>query len=369
MITMLAGCLLARPAQQQVTWPLWENYADCFMDQQGRIVDYDAGNRTTSEGQAYALFFALVANDRARFNKLLLWTEQNLALGNLKANLPAWRWENKAGQWKITDPNSASDADLWIAYTLLEAGHHWDDAHLSSIGRALAGNIAEREVVDLPGFGKALLPGASGFKTSDGFYQLNASYVPVQVLLGLKHRLNQGPWGEIAERVPALVRGSSPAGFALDWIAFRPEEGFSIFPSPTGQNLASYDAIRVYLWAGMMNDSCPYKKEILGADLSMSKYMSSHSVPPAEITGSGQVVNPNGSVGFSAAVLPYLEALNMRSALSEQVRRLQSEKNTRTGLYGDKPRYYDQNLALFATGWSEGRFHFDGHGLLQVTWK
>ena len=42
---------------------------------------------TTSEGQSYALFFALAANDREAFDKILLWTENNLADGSLKALL------------------------------------------------------------------------------------------------------------------------------------------------------------------------------------------------------------------------------------------------------------------------------------------
>ncbi|MEK9939779.1 MAG: glycosyl hydrolase family 8, partial [Methylotenera sp.] len=78
---------------------------------------------TTSEGQAYALFFALVANDQPQFERLLQWTQLNLAQGNLATNLPAWHWGQKAdGSWGVIDGNSASDADIWIVYTLLEAG-------------------------------------------------------------------------------------------------------------------------------------------------------------------------------------------------------------------------------------------------------
>jgi endoglucanase len=40
-----------------------------------------------------------------------------------------------------------------------------------------------------------------------------------------------------------------------------------------------------------------------------------------------------------------------------------------TGLYDSPPRYYDQNLALFATGWSEARFRFGTDGALIVPWK
>jgi endoglucanase len=38
------------------------------------------------------LFFALVANDRAQFERLLSWTQNNLANGDLRAQQPAWLW-------------------------------------------------------------------------------------------------------------------------------------------------------------------------------------------------------------------------------------------------------------------------------------
>jgi len=58
------------------SWPLWESYKTQFYDHQGRIVDHDDGDRTTSEAQAYGMFFSLVANDRDTFGGLLRWTQK-----------------------------------------------------------------------------------------------------------------------------------------------------------------------------------------------------------------------------------------------------------------------------------------------------
>ena len=134
-------------------WPsLWKSYVSGFMDNQVRVIDHDAGDRTTSEGQAYGMFFSLVANDRSHFDGLLRWTEQNLAGGDLSANLPAWLWGHGANnQWGVLDKNSASDADIWMAYTLLEAGKAWNEPRYTKIGTALAQHIAEREVVQCAG--------------------------------------------------------------------------------------------------------------------------------------------------------------------------------------------------------------------------
>jgi endoglucanase len=78
---------------------------------------------------------------------------------------------------------------------------------------------------------------------------------------------------------------------------------------------------------------------------------------------------PDGSVGFSAALLPYLFALSDQRALEKQKARLAAELSPVSGLYGANPTYYDQVLVLFATGWSEGRFRFERNGQLLVPWS
>jgi endoglucanase len=124
--SILALCLIAvvHASGEAQDWSsLWRSYVAGFMDNQIRVIDHDAGDRTTSEGQPYGMFFALAANDRSHFDGLLRWTEQNLADGALSTHLPAWLWGHEAkNQWGVLDHNSASDADLWMAYTLLEAG-------------------------------------------------------------------------------------------------------------------------------------------------------------------------------------------------------------------------------------------------------
>jgi len=77
-----AGCRAEQP------WPLWQAYGQRMIAGDGRVLDHTAGDRTTSEAQAYAMFFALVANDRAQFDKLLNWTEANLAGGTSPSIYP-----------------------------------------------------------------------------------------------------------------------------------------------------------------------------------------------------------------------------------------------------------------------------------------
>jgi endoglucanase len=369
LLSLAMSALAIQPLAAVASWPLWDSYTAMFLEDSGRIVDHDSEGRTTSEGQAYALFFSLVGDDRPKFDRILSWTQTHLARGDLAANLPAWLWGNQRGTWKVIDSNSAADADLWMAYTLLEAGRLWDDPKLTTLGQALTNSIAQLEVRDIAGLGPMLLPGSTGFITSDNWVQLNASYLPVQLLLGLAGHTRGKRWRQMADLVPLVTAGSSAKGFILDWIAYRSFEGFSTQPAPVSPLLGSYDAIRVYLWAGMLAVETPGREQILAAVGGMPAYLDQNALPPASVSETGQVTDARGNVGFSAAVIPLLMALKRTGPLERQKLRLRSEKNDKTGLYGNPPRYYDQNLALFSLAWCEKRFAFDKHGRLGVNWK
>ncbi len=58
----------------------------------------------------------------------------------------------------MLDSNSASDSDLWIARSLLEAGRLWQMPQYTEVGKALLSRIADEEVTDVPGFGPMVLP-------------------------------------------------------------------------------------------------------------------------------------------------------------------------------------------------------------------
>jgi endoglucanase len=361
LISLLGIMTVVRCSAQD--WPLWRSYSASFMDNQVRVIDHDAGDRTTSEGQAYGMFFALVANDRARFDGLLHWTESNLAGGDLSAQLPAWLWGQGADKsWGVRDSNPAADADLWMAYTLREAGKAWDEPRYTALGTAMTKRIAAQEVAQIPGFGSMVLPGPKGFQHGSS-YRLNASYVPLQILAALAHELPDGPWQQVQAKVPALLEASAPHGFATDWVEVR--EGGSFAPSAMG----SYDAIRVYLWAGMLDPETPQRGAILKKLSGMQHYLHANATPPEKVKQDGSVEGPKGPVGFSAALLPFLSAIVEKSLENQQDSRLRSELDPKTGLYGTPPKYYDQNLALFGLGFMERRFWFNSQGALQLSWR
>jgi endo-1,4-beta-D-glucanase Y len=372
-------CLLlpmAQGCQAQQPWPLWESYTKRFMDDQGRVIDRSAGDRTTSEGEAYAMFFALVDNDRKHFDKLLSWTEENLAGGDLTLRLPAWNWgKTSSGEWKVLDDNSASDADLWMAYSLMEAGRLWHDPRYDKLGRTMAARIAKQEVVLVPELGTTMMPGPNGFHPDEQTWILNPSYMPVP-LLAFFAKTMQGPWPSVLESLPVLVGGEMSHGFAMDWVtagawgirpSAAPREPTSGVHEP--QISGSYDAIRAYLWLGIADIGTYGVKTMIGQVAGMGQYLQQAVTPPLEVDARGKVLRADGPPGFSAAVWPYLLAAGMKTAAAAQHDRLTATRDSGTGLYGHTAEYYDQNLAMFSTGWSEHRFRFERDGKLKVQWK
>ena len=136
-------------------WPAWESFRQHYIQPDGRVAEHDANGRTTSEAQAYALFFALVNNDRRQFDSLLRWTDDNLAAGKLGERLPGWHWgrDAQAGNerpvWRLLDDNSASDADLWLSYALIEAGRLWQVPRYTELGLSVLRQVREKEIVVL----------------------------------------------------------------------------------------------------------------------------------------------------------------------------------------------------------------------------
>jgi endo-1,4-beta-D-glucanase Y len=372
MLTCLQGC-----DAQPEPWPLWEAYTKNFTDDQGRVIDRTAGDRTTSEGQAYAMFFALVDDDKPRFEKLLKWTEANLAGGDLTVRLPAWEWgKTSSGEWKIRDDNPASDADLWLAYTLLEAGRLWHDPRYENLGKLLTARIAKEEVALVPGLGTSLMPGPHGFHPDDQTYILNPSYMPLPLLAYFAKAMPEGPWGGILETLPQLLSPQIGHGFAMDWVsagtgglhaAVPPAEPVAGMQEP--QPAGSYDAIRVYLWLGIADPGMRGQRDLMGQISGMAAYMKSAVTPPVEVDAQGTVLHAGSPVGFSAAVAPYLQASGMKAQAKLQQDRLVASQDPATGLYGHPGEYYDENLALFSTGWTEQRYRFDRDGKLHLKWK
>lgn len=347
------------------SWPRWDRFKRDFMSADGRVIDVgSADERTVSEGQAYGLFFALVANDRPAFDALLHWTENNLAQGDLTAHLPAWLWGRAAdGAWRVLDANAASDADVWIAYALLEAGRLWRERSYTARGALLAKRVLDDETATLPGLGLVLLPGPAGFRPMRDLWRLNPSYSPPQAIRGIgAHLPDDARWARLAASVGRVLIDTAPRGFAPDWALYRSGHGFE--PDADSHAESAYNAIRVYLWAGMLDASDALAQPLLAHFAPFADHVAAHGAPPETVDATTGVAGPrDGNTGFSAAAVPFLDARGEHALADAQVARLaRLEREAASG-------YYANVLTLFGLGWRDGRYRFAADGTLNVRWS
>ena len=355
----------AADAQCGAAWPRWDAFKRDFVSADGRVIDVgSADSRTVSEGQAYGLFFALVANDRRTFDTILAWTENNLAQGDLSARLPAWLWGRAPdGAWRVLDANAASDADLWIAYTLVEAGRLWRERSYTARGALLAKRVLDDETASVPGLGLTLLPGPTGFKLANGQWRVNPSYSPPQLIRGLAARLpDDRRWAALAASTGRVLLDTAPKGFSPDWALYRASAGFG--PDPQTRAESAYNAIRVYLWAGMLDRADPLAAPLLARFAPFADYIAAHGAPPEKVDTTTGVAGPNdGNGGFSAAAVPFLDARGQHALADVQAARVDTLARQ------SAPGYYTSVLTLFGLGWREGRYRFGADGSLDARWE
>ena len=341
-------------------WRQWQEFKRLYLSEDGRVIDASTPQViTVSEGQAYALMFALIANDPATFVKILRWTQDNMAGGNLERSLPAWKWGRADdGKWSVLDRNPAADADLWMSYALAQGARLWHNAGYAQLAHAMAELILREEVSLIPGLGATLLPGAKGFVVQQT-WRLNASYAPIEVLRALGRLSDERQWAAVLESSQRVIAASAPRGFAADWILYRESGGFSADATTAG--VGSYNAIRVYLWAGMLAEGDPQAAG-LAQQLKPMAAAAAQRPPPASIDTNTLEARGEAPPGFLAALLPLLVHFKFTDAVQAYRQRIEAES------LKDNQHYYSDALTLFGLGWLEGRFHFDRHGELQVAW-
>lgn len=353
----LALCLPQVASAASCNWPAWDSYKKAMMSADGRIIDRSSTQLvSTSEGQSYGLFFSLLGNDKQTFAKILDWTRNNLAEGNLEAHLPAWQWgHSKGGQWQVLDSNNATDADLWIAYSLLEAGRLWQQPDYLALGQNILWRSAAQSLRKLPAMGLMLLPGDVGFDSPQG-WRLNPSYLPPQLLA--RFAQISPVWAELAANQQRMLLAGSPKGFAPDWLLWKAAGGWA--PDPENGSAGDYDAIRVYLWVGMLAPDAANRQPLQKHFAPMVSLTQTLGYPPETVDALTGKYSGSGPAGFSGAMLPLLASLNS-PALAVQQARVHQEPPAADA-------YYNQSLLLFGQGWDEQRYRFDKDGQLLPAW-
>jgi len=380
-VALFAGAAQAQTCDAQ--WPLWQNYATRFVQDDGRVLNSSLNpSESNSEGQSYAMFFALVGNDRTRFDKLWTWTKANMAGNDITRNLPGWLWgKKKTGEWGVIDANSASDADLWVAYALLEAARVWNVPQYRADAQRVLANVEKTLIVRVPGLGKMLLPGPVGYSYPDGLWRFNPSYQVLAQLRRFHKERPDGGWNDVAESNAKMLADpkSNPHGIAANWVGYRATgANAGVFVvDPYSDDLGSYDAIRTYLWAGMTAKADPLAAPMLKAlaGFSRATAASPSGFPPEKIhVLSGAAENNNGfsPLGFSASALVFFQARGETALMQLQKNKLDDvlgKAMAPSAPDSAQPVYYDYMLSLFSQGFTDQKYRFEQDGTVKLFWE
>jgi endoglucanase len=113
----------------------------------------------------------------------------------------------------------------------------------------------------------------------------------------------------------------------------------------------------------MLASADPARARLLTTFQPMADYVGAHGFPPEKVDSANGNSGPNaGPWGFSAAMIPMLDALDQPALADSQLARIAE-------LEPHAPAaYFSQVLTLFGTGWHEARYRFAADGSLRLAW-
>lgn len=262
----------------------------------GRVVRRDQGGDTVSEGQAYGLLLAVVADDRAAFDEIWGWTAEHLVRPD---GLLAWQWADGA----VVDEEPASDADLDAARALVLAGAAWDEPAYTEAGTALAADVADRMTVGTA-LGRVLAPGV--WATAADPYGYNPSYASPAAYAVLGEATGDPRWAELATGSAATTTALlDVAALPPDWAQVHGDGAVEAMPGAAGTGLSvryGYDAARLPI---RYAESCAPADRALAARL--AEPLGTGDALPAELDLGGTALDgadaehPVAWVGRAAA--------------------------------------------------------------------
>ncbi|MGE0174462.1 MAG: glycosyl hydrolase family 8 [Oligoflexales bacterium] len=166
---------------------LWSFYRFSFLDD-GRVIARDEGDITTSEGQSYAMLRSVWANDRESFDATWSWTQENLQRPD---GLFAWKWKGR-----VVDKNTATDADVDIALSLLLAGRRFENPKYAH--QAMEVIKAAREI-DITRAGTHYLPTAGNWTKNDRYVKVHVGYLAPYAYENFAAIDKEFPWKNVVQ--------------------------------------------------------------------------------------------------------------------------------------------------------------------------
>jgi endoglucanase len=342
------------PDTQELLNASWAAYKQRFIQGDGRVLDREAEDRSTSEGQAYAMLRALFINDPNTFAQTLEWGEKNLRRKTLRLGrdtLWAWKWgKQPSDRWGPIDPNFASDADIDAAFALILASRKWNKPEYLALAKTKLKDIWELSTEEVAG-SWYLLPGPkAAFVTPQGLLTLNPSYLAPYAFRLFAQVDRDRDWMKLVDSSYQVLEESaklSQVGLPSDWVAFdRKTKTFQTVSDNTNiKSKYAFDAYRVWwrvYWDAAW-DNAPEAKNFLQAHLQhpMQLWRTQQRIP-AELDLKGQPLVDYEATSQYAMLYAALRFVD--PAMAQDIRQQKLMTQYRQGFWDNDSAYYTQNI-------------------------
>lgn len=332
----------------------WHSYRRVFIQNDGRVIDYQAKDRSTSEGQAYAMLRAVLINDASTFAKTLNWAENNLKRqknGKKTDNLWAWKWGKKAdGSWGAIDSNFASDGDIDAITALIFAYRRWNRPEYLKLARTKLEDLWKLSTVTNRKGKRYLLPGEKdAFIPNSSTIYLNPSYLAPYAFRIFSQVDSKRDWLSLVDSSYQVLEKSlslSTVDLPSDWVALNIRSGeFQSLPSSSKiQTLYSFDAYRV--WWRVTLDAVWFNSSVAKSYLQKStqhlQKLWQQSYLPARIDLQGKPLVDYETT--SQYAMFYVAMQFLKPDIAQEVLTKKILPNYKQGIWGDREAYYTQNL-------------------------
>lgn len=333
----------------------------------GRTLDKTQNNITTSEGQSYTMLRAVWMDDRATFDRSWQFTKNNLQRSD--DHLLSWKFGQKAdGNYGILTEsggqNTASDADIDTAHSLLMAYSRWNRTEYLYEARQIITSIWEKEVVVVQG--KPVLVANDIERNSETTLVVNPSYFsPASFRLFAK--IDTDPshnWMGLLDNSYAILNELSTAsldkdtsvGLPPNWVLMDRRTG-AITPAtlPNLDTNYGYDAIRIpwrlaldYEWN---KDS--RSKQVLEKFSFLSKEWEKNKSLDTIYSHDGKTVANYESPAMYGTAIGYFMIVDPKRADEIYAKKLSTLYSPDRQQWKEPLNYYEDNWAWFGIALKE----------------
>jgi endoglucanase len=345
---------LSKQRRTEILDESWKSYRQRFIQPDGRVIDWESDQRTTSEGQAYAMLRSVLANDPETFSRTLNWAEVNLARkvgGKRSDRLWTWKWGRMPqGQWGVLDGNFASDADIDACFSLILASKRWNKPEYLVLARQKLKDLWQFSTLEVKKQ-RYLLPGPEVAFRQGETVIFNPSYFAPYAFRVFAQVDGDRDWLKLIDSSYRVLEDSatlSSVGLPSDWVGLNLRtQRYESLKAPLLSQYG-FDASRV--WWRVALDGAIYNEPRAMAYLKrhtthLRQLWLDQGKIPAQISLQGQPLVDYDATSQYGMLFAAMELLD--PAIAENISQKKLLPRYQQGFWDNDAAYYTQNLVWF----------------------